>query len=58
MALIDNYRSNLQRKRQELSKFQIDKAKEQKKHSDILVKKNKAKEIINRSVCLQPKLNF
>lgn len=49
MGLINSYRGALQRKTQELSKFQQDKAREQKKLADKSVKINNASQAINRT---------
>jgi len=49
MAIIDTYRSNLSRKQSDLTKLLIDKAKEQKKISDLSVKITRASDAINRS---------
>ena len=49
MALIDMYRSNVQRKKQEISKLNQDKAKEQSKIADYSKKNLSAKQSISRS---------
>ncbi|MBS5936802.1 CHAT domain-containing protein [Clostridium sp.] len=49
MALIDMYRNNVIRKKQELSKLSNDKAKESKKISDLNSKINSAKKTISRT---------
>lgn len=49
LGLINSYRGALQRKTQELAKFQQDKAREQKKLADKSVKINNASQAINRT---------
>lgn len=49
MALIDMYRNNVIRKKQELTKLSNDKAKESKKISDLNSKINSAKQVISRT---------
>jgi hypothetical protein len=49
MALIDSYRNTLLRKQNDLTKLFNDKAKEQKRISDITTKVNKASEAISRT---------
>lgn len=49
MGLLDTYRNNSQRKTQELTKLQQDKAKEQKKLADTSVRINNASQAINRT---------
>lgn len=49
MAAIDSYRNEYARKNQELAKLMEDKAKEQKKLSDISIKSNRASEEMRRS---------
>ncbi len=49
MGLLDSYRNNFQRKTQELTKLQQDKAREQKKIADKSVKINRASQAINRT---------
>lgn len=49
MGLINSYRNSFQRKNQELAKLQQDKAREQKKLADKVVKINSASQAINRT---------
>ena len=49
MALIDMYRNNVIRRKQELAKLSTDKAKESKKISDLNCKINSAKQAISRT---------
>ncbi len=49
MSIIDTYRSNVQRKRDELIRLQNDKAKEQKKISDLSTKMIRASDSMKRT---------
>lgn len=49
MGLLDSYRNNFQRKTQEISKLQQDKAREQKKLADKSARINNASQAINRT---------